>query len=144
MDSFKLQILTPVKESFSGDVQSIIFDIISGRIQILARHADLASGVVPSVVKIEGENSTRYAAVSEGFFEFHDNSALLLVDSSEWAEEIDLDRAKEALERANERMDNKDDDKIDKDRAKRALIRARARLKAAEMKDIKHEEGTVK
>jgi F-type H+-transporting ATPase subunit epsilon len=137
MDSFKLQILTPAKEIFDGDVNSISLDIISGRVQILPRHTAFVSGVVPSVVKIVGNNSARYAAVSEGFFEFHDNTGLLLADSVEWAEEIDRERAKNAYEKAIEDSSKKDE-KTDVKRAKRALMRAKARMRAAEMKNVEY------
>jgi F-type H+-transporting ATPase subunit epsilon len=136
MAKFKLEIVTPERRFFDGEVEGISLDTLSGRIQILANHIAYASGLLPSVVKIKQDGQNKYAVVSGGFIQFMNNEAMVLADSAEWPEEIDVERAKEAYERAEARLKAKDDN-IDKKRAKMALLRASARLKVAEVKGSK-------
>ena len=69
-------------------------------------------------------------AVSFGFFEITSNHATLLVDSAEYASEIDMERARKALARAKQRLADKAGD-IDIPRAERSMARARNRISVA-------------
>lgn len=136
MANFKLEIVTPDKKFFEGDVQSITFNSLMGRIQILANHIPYASGLLPSLLKIKQDSEEKYAAIAGGFVEFMDNKATIIADAAEWPEEIDVERAEKALERAEERLEKKGSD-ADIKKAEIALRRASVRLKAAEMKRSK-------
>lgn len=136
MATYKLEIVTPERKFFNGVVEAISIETLSGRIQILANHTPYASGLLPSVIKINQADGNKFAVVTGGFIQFMNNEAMILADSAEWPEEVDTDRAKEAYERAKQRIDAKDD-KVDKKRAKLALLRAAARLKASEVKGSK-------
>jgi F-type H+-transporting ATPase subunit epsilon len=72
-----------------------------------------------------------YYAVSGGVLSVQKNQTILLVDAIEQAEEIDITRAKEALKRAEDRLNEKNE-KIDDARAKAALSRALNRIQVAE------------
>jgi F-type H+-transporting ATPase subunit epsilon len=81
---------------------------------------------------IQTNKKTIYYAVSGGVLSVQKNQTILLVDAIEQAEEIDVTRAKEALKRAEDRLNEKNQ-KIDHARAKAALTRALNRIQVAEM-----------
>lgn len=133
MDNFQLEVITPERRFFKDEVESVTVRTLSGKIQILKNHMSFAAGLLPDVIKIKQRDGSKYAVISGGFFKFDDNKALILADSAEWPEEIDLHRAEEALDRARARLEAKEGN-IDKKRAKMALMRATERLKAAQIK----------
>jgi F-type H+-transporting ATPase subunit epsilon len=94
------------------------------------------TGLKPGVVTLRDEEGgrIRYLAVSGGFVEVSENKVSILCDSCEPAGEIDLQRAKSALERAKQRLLSHDHD-VDLERAHRAVERARARVHAAYLRE---------
>lgn len=136
MEKFALEIITPERKFFAGQVESITVKALSGNMQILAKHIPVAAGLLPWVIKVKQEGANKFAVISGGFLEFVDNRAMILADSAEWPEEIDTKRAEEALDRAKRRLEASEEN-IDKKRAKMALLRAVERLKASEIKGSK-------
>lgn len=130
MEQISLEILTPEKVFFSGNVEWININILKGKEQILPNHIPFISGIIPSVLKLKQDGAVKEAAVTGGYLEFMENKAKLIVDSAEWPEEIDVNRAKAALDRAKKRLKAKGDSN-DVKRAKMAILRASARIKAA-------------
>lgn len=136
MSGFNLEIVTPEREFFNGEIESVNFKTLSGREQILANHIPYASGLLPSVVKVTQGGTTKFVVLSGGFVEFSNNKAVILADAAEWPEEIDAERAHEAYDRAKARLKAKGEN-VDKIRAQMALLRATARLKAEELRKHK-------
>lgn len=132
MSQFILEVVTPERVLYSGEADAVSMTTLSGRIQILAHHITYASGLVPSTVKIRLKDNVKYAAVGGGFVEVTKNKVVILADSAEWANEIDKNRAEEALRRAKERLQLKAEG-LDKFRAQAALMRALSRIKASEV-----------
>ena len=133
MSQFKLEIVTPERVFYSDEVDAVSMTTLTGRIQILAHHISYATGIVPSSIKIRQKDTVKYAAVGGGFVEVTKNKVVILADSAEWPEEIDKNRAEEALKRAKERLNEKSKE-IDKKRAQVALMRAISRIKVSEIK----------
>ncbi|EYE89830.1 F0F1 ATP synthase subunit epsilon [Fervidicella metallireducens AeB] len=133
MAAFNFKLITPEKVFFEGEVNSVSMNSITGRVQILANHVGYATGVLPCIIKIVVNNETKKAVVSGGFFQISDNKGVLFADSAEWPEEVDIERAKRAMERAKNRLESKDKN-LDVERAKLALLRAMTRLKITEIK----------
>jgi F-type H+-transporting ATPase subunit epsilon len=133
MSQYNIEIITPEREFFSGEIEAVSLTTLSGRIQLLAHHISYASGLMPSILKIRQNGTVKYATVSGGFIEFTNNKATILADSAEWPEDIDTNRAAAALDRAKERLKTKHND-LDKKRAQMALMRALARVKVSEFK----------
>ncbi|MGA9407706.1 MAG: F0F1 ATP synthase subunit epsilon [Bacteroidota bacterium] len=128
--NFKLDIVTPTKTVFSGDVQSFSAPGAAGGFQVLFNHAPLLSSITIGQVKIiDPVGSERRFATSGGFVEVNDNQVILLAETAERADEIDVQRAVKAKERATERLQQKE--RIDEERARVALARALNRLKIA-------------
>jgi len=129
--SFHLEIITPKRIVYKGEVTSFSAPGIEGGFQVLHSHAPLLSSLKIGEVKIvdANGNNSRYA-VSGGFVEVRDNQVLLLAETAERTDEIDSDRANAAMDRAKKRLEEKKAD-IDVERAKLALYRAMNRLKIA-------------
>lgn len=124
---FKVRIVTPEGLYLEDDVKILNIVTTDGQMGILENHVPIVASLVVSIVSTD--NGTRkYYSVGEGTLQFKDNLALLLVDFCEAEDEIDVERAKAAKERALARIDS-DNPRVDLNRAQRALLRAKTRLK---------------
>jgi F-type H+-transporting ATPase subunit epsilon len=133
--SFHLEIITPKRIVFNGQVTSFSAPGVAGGFQVLHSHAPLLSSIKIGEVKLTEINGSEFKyATSGGFVEVRDNKVVLLAETAERADEIDLDRAKAARDRAQKRVKEK---KLDTDieRAKLALFRALNRMKLANVKE---------
>ncbi len=131
--SFKVVIVTPDKTAFEGEAVSAVIPGLAGYIGIWANHAPLVAATVPGVVSLRADDagSSQDLAVGTGFVEVSDNVVNLMVDTCEEAGEIDIERAKKALERARDRLQGMEKD-LDRERARLAVSRAQARVQAVE------------
>jgi F-type H+-transporting ATPase subunit epsilon len=129
-----IEIVTPRKVLFNGDVENFTAPGAMGPFQVLYNHAPIIAALVPGVFTyVEQGGKEEHFAISGGFLELHKNSGTLLADAVEALPEIDLDRAERAMARAKERLKGYDE-AIDRERAKRSLDRAEARVKAAKFR----------
>jgi F-type H+-transporting ATPase subunit epsilon len=127
-NTLKLEVVTPERKVLSEEIVSLIVPAIEGYLGILPNHAPIISGLEPGVIKYKVGGDYKKMAISGGFLEVSANKASILANTAELAEEIDVQRAQAAKERAEQRLQNKSD--IDVLRAELALKRALARLKA--------------
>ena len=104
MTPFKLQILTPDKLFFDGETDNVIVRTTVGDKGILARHEEYVAALPIGKLKVRIDGNFRIAAVSEGTIKVSKDKTVILVQSCEWADEIDLERANAAKQRAEERM----------------------------------------
>ena len=104
MTPFKLQILTPDKLFFDGETDNVIVRTTVGDKGILARHEEYVAALPIGKLKVRINGNFRIAAVSEGTIKVSKDKTVILVQSCEWADEIDVDRANAAKQRAEERM----------------------------------------
>jgi F-type H+-transporting ATPase subunit epsilon len=129
--NFNLDIVTPTKTVFSGEVQSFSAPGVAGGFQVLFDHAPFLSSITVGQVKvIDPDGAVSLYATSGGFVEVNGNKVILLAETAERSDEIDVQRAEKAKERAVERLQK--EERIDEERARIALIRAINRLKIAE------------
>ena len=130
-NSFYLKIIAANRVFYSGRCRSIIVPEYDGQKEILAHHEDMVIAVNDGEMRFqpEGSDNWEYAVVGIGFVEIVNNRVTLFVESAERPEEIDVARAREAKERAEEQMRQKQS--IHEYYHSRAsLARAMARLKA--------------
>ncbi|MBC2579845.1 F0F1 ATP synthase subunit epsilon [Clostridium sp. DJ247] len=124
----KLSILTPEKTFYTGEVSEVNTKTISGGIGILPQHSPFVGLLAPAGTRFKLEDgSEKTAFTSTGIIKVTKTEVAMIVDAAEWPEEIDIRRAEEAKDRAEERLKNKD--KIDAKRAELALARAIARIR---------------
>jgi len=127
MAELYLEIITPSKIVYKNNILSVTIPGTLGSFQILKNHAPIISTFEIGMIKIqETKDSIKYFATGGGTVEVLNNKILVLADSLEAVEDIDVDRAKAARQRAEERLARKSD--IDIERAKAALARATNRL----------------
>jgi len=132
MAALTLEIISPNKIQFNGEVQSVTIPGTEGSFQVLKNHAPLMSTFDIGEVKVvlpDGKETTY--ATGGGTVEVLDNHILVLADSLEEIGNIDVERARSAKERAEERLAHKTDT-TDVERAQNALQRAINRLRLVE------------
>ncbi len=132
MATILLEVATPDKgEVFAKDINMLICRSIAGELGILPKHARLLTELVPNAMRIKVDGGETLLFVSGGFMEVTPDKITILADSAETPDDIDIDRAKAAYKRAEERVNvakSKGDAAIDIGRAEAALARAKARL----------------
>ncbi len=104
MSSIKLKVVTPERIVVEQDVYQVTLPVFGGEVTLLPEHIPyigaLHAGEI--VLRSEQHGEEFSLATSGGFVEFHDNTLVILADTAERAEEIDLARAEEARKRAEE------------------------------------------
>ena len=127
MTSFPLKIVTPDGVQFDGEAEELVVRTTSGDVAILAKHINYVAplGMGEAMVLTNGEK--RYAACIGGMVSVTDGRVMLVPTTFEWAEQIDVDRAEAADQRAHEILEDKESKELDirlaQARLKRALIR---------------------
>ncbi len=131
MKELSIEIITPAKAAYSGMAKSITIPGSLGGFQVLYNHAPLMSSFEIGYIKIKEQNGeVLQFSTGGGTVEVLDNKVLILAESFESKDEIDVDRAKRAMERAQKRLSRESgEEKIDLARADAALKRAINRLK---------------
>jgi len=133
MNDIYLEIISPSKTVFQGQVSSITVPGSVGNFQILKNHAPLVSTLEIGELNIKIDEKFQYFAISGGTIEINNNKVLILADSVENVDEIDLNRAINSKQRAEERLARKNIDKeIDVLRTQVSLARAINRIKLKE------------
>ncbi|MGM0378980.1 MAG: F0F1 ATP synthase subunit epsilon [Bacillota bacterium] len=127
-----LEIVTPDKSFYEADVKMVVIETTEGEIGILNDHEPLVTPVAIGHIWIDLGDEKKSAACSKGFLTVQDNEATVVVNSAEWKDEIDLQRAKEAKKRAKELLDERSDE-TDVVRAKASLKRAINRIRVHKM-----------
>lgn len=131
MGTFGLNIIASDKDYYHGRGISISLPAQDGSITILAHHADMMIAIVPGEMHFQIENGTQYTAiVGGGFAQIINNRVTVLADSIERPEDIDVKRAQEAKERAEEQL-RQQQSMQEYYVSKASLARAMARMKAA-------------
>src|SRR5919202_4334210 len=126
-----LEVVAAERSVFSDDVDEVLAHTLAGQIGILPHHAPLLTLLAPGELRLRRGGEEIALAVGGGFLEVGDNRVVVLADSAERAEEIDVARAEEARRRAAERLAARTPE-VDMQRAQAALARALARLRAVE------------
>lgn len=127
MKSYHLQIVTPAGLAYDGEAEKIIVRTIGGDVCILAKHADYATALgmgEARVVLAGGEN--RRAACIGGLLTVTKDQVRIVAATFEWAEDIDVERARRSKEEAEKALSQKLDEheqKAMQAKLKRALVR---------------------
>ena len=133
MKTFLLEIYTPYGKYFDRYVDELVIQTEEYVLGILPNHSPLVAKVKTSKMEIIQNGQKKCYAIGEGLLNVKKESVVLLVASIESKDEIDIDRAREAKKRAEERLGEPLN--IDIERATRTLIRANNRIAVYENDD---------
>ncbi len=103
-----LQIITPEKTVFNEEIIEILAPTDKGQIGILPHHINLISKLTHGELIIKSKNKEYVIALAGGFLEIKKGEATIIADYAEHADQIDIERAKEAQIRAENLLKNKD------------------------------------
>ncbi|HBI57001.1 MAG TPA: F0F1 ATP synthase subunit epsilon [Firmicutes bacterium] len=128
--TFILTVVTPERRVFQETVNMVIVRTTDGEMGVLPGHIPLVAPLAIGPLRIKTGDDERKAAVNGGFIEVTAQQVIILSESAEMEEEIDVARAESARQRALARLDKRQAD-VDYARAQAALQRAIIRLKVA-------------
>ena len=132
MSSYQLDLVSMDGPAFSGNVQKLLLRTISGDVEILARHMNYCTAIGMGTARIVMEDGTeRSAACIGGMLSVMDGVCRVLPTTWEWSDEIDLERAKAAKERAEKALQDAKLDEQARVRAQAKLYRALVRIGSA-------------
>ncbi len=127
MRSFPLKIVTPDGLQFEGEAEELVVRTLTGDVGILAGHLNYVAPLGMGRAVIQTEGKKRYAACIGGMLMVMDGGVNLVPTTFEWADEIDVDRAEYAVERARQELNILNS----RHASKRELHLAEARLRRA-------------
>lgn len=125
-----LEIVTPFRQVYSGEVTSIRAPGVEGYFGVLPRHTPFMVALTVGELTVAENGVEKHFATSGGFAEVLPNRVTILAETAEEAAEIDIERAEEARARAERRL-AEGRTRWDVDRARAALLRAKNRLQVA-------------
>jgi F-type H+-transporting ATPase subunit epsilon len=130
MAEMRLEIVTAERVVYSEDVSVLVAPGIDGELAILPRHAPLLTMLKPGEIRVVKDGEDSFMSVSGGFMEVLGNKVTILADTAEHVEEIDMQRAEEALRKAQEGV-AVSASAMDLERALASMRRSQARIKVA-------------
>ena len=135
MAQIHLEVVTPTGPVVREEVDIVTAPGVGGEFGVLANHAPFLSTIKTGTLTYKKDKVTKYLMVSGGFSEVSNNKITFLVESAEFGQDINVERALRAKERAEKRLAQaqQSTEKINRVRAEAALQRAMARLRAAEL-----------
>ncbi|HEU0020520.1 MAG TPA: F0F1 ATP synthase subunit epsilon [Dehalococcoidia bacterium] len=125
-----LEIITAERQVYLDQVDVVVAPGIEGQLGILPHHAPLMTVLQPGELMVRKDGVETYLVVTGGFMEVLGNKVTILADAAENSEEIDEQRAQAAVERAQERIRNRESD-VQLEDALHSLRRAQVRVGVA-------------
>lgn len=129
-NTLRLEIVTPYGQVLSEDVDEVSASGTDGDFGVLAGHVPFVTTLKIGMLSYRKGKETQYIFVNSGYAEVTGEKVVVLADSAEKSEEIDVERAKAAMKRAEERL--KKAEEIDFGRASASLERATIRIQLAQ------------
>ena len=129
-DTFQFEIVTPEKLVVRDVAEEMQIPAKNGYIGVLPGHAPLITELAVGEITYRNNGYTHHIALAWGFAEVLPDKVTILAENAERAEEIDVKRAQEAKERAEQRLKSSNTE-TDYERAQNAFQRAETRLQVA-------------
>jgi F-type H+-transporting ATPase subunit epsilon len=99
------EIVTPERIVYTNEVKMVVAPTIDGEIGVLPLHAPLVSALKTGEVRVRhGNDEVEWFAVSGGYIQVHEDKVIILADHAAAASQIDVERERQALEHAKQRM----------------------------------------
>ena len=126
-----LEIISPDRVFLDEEVDTAVVRTVSGDMGLMNNHIPMVAPMGIGRIRIIQDGKERDAACANGIVKIRGDHAMVITDAVEWIEEIDIERARKARERAEERL-NAQTNEVDMDRASIALTKALNRIKQYE------------
>lgn len=110
MNRLYLKVVTPDKLFFEGEIDMLVARTIEGDVGILLNHSPLVTLLDIGRLVIKDGDERKIAACAGGYIDVRNNNITVVSDACEWEEEIDINRAERAKERASKRLEDKSTD----------------------------------
>jgi len=125
---FTLEIITPERSFFRGEIESVIIPTSDGYMSVQRMHEPMVCTIEIGTIRFLADGEWKECATSEGFMEVRPDETVVFAQTVEWPHEIDLRRAQEAKEKAEEQLRQKKSHE-EYMASKIALARAMVRLR---------------
>ncbi|WP_169950296.1 F0F1 ATP synthase subunit epsilon [Microbispora sp. H11081] len=127
MAKLRVGVVSPEREIWTGEADMVIAKTVDGEIGIMPNHAPVLGVLVEGgVLRVKRDEGDLVAAVHGGFISVADNDVSILAEEAELGSEVDVARAKDALQRAQASIEADQEDVDARLKAKRAAARLRA------------------
>lgn len=130
----EVEMTTPEKISFRESADFVVIPAFQGELGVLPDHAPCLVQLKVGEVRVTKDEKVHHFAISGGFAEIKKNKVSLFAETAEMADEIDAERARQALERAKAEIRNESLDPLTWAGAEAAMRRAQIRLQVAAKK----------
>lgn len=133
MATFPLELVTPERLLFSEEVQAIRAPGVDGSLGVLAGHAPLLTELTTGLIKVTlADGREAFIATSGGFLQVNKEKVIILADTAELSEEIDVERARAAAAKARQLLEVPGSN-IDAEELRLAIERAQNRIRVAQL-----------
>jgi len=129
-EKLTLEVVSPYGPVLKEEVDEVVAAGSEGEFGVLPGHIPFVTTLKIGMLVCRKGGTVSYVFVNSGYAEVNEDRVLILADSAERAEDIDVERARNAMRRAEERLSRQE--KVDFVRAQAALDRAMTRVKIAE------------
>lgn len=127
-----LEIVTPERQVFSDEVDSVVCPGVEGELGILPHHAPLLTTLGYGELRIRRAGEEEFFAIAGGFLQVRPDKVVVMAETADMASEIDVEKAQEARREAERQLSEGFDEPADLARARAALQRALTRIRVAE------------
>jgi len=133
-----LEIVTPERQVFSEEVDSVVCPGIEGELGILPHHAPLLTTLGVGELRIRRGGEEEFFAIAGGFLQVRPDKVVVMAETADMASEIDLEKAQQARREAERALEGAATDEVNLAAARAALQQALLRIRVAERR---HREG---
>lgn len=138
-EKIKFKIVTPERTVSENEIDQATLPVLDGQVTILPGHRSYIAALKPGEIMIKIDGKETLMATSGGFIEFQNNTLIVLADTAEHAEEIDIARAEEARKRAEDLKTQKVSmNEMEYARVAAAIEKEMARVRVARKHGSKH------
>ena len=127
-----LEIVTPERQVFSEEVDSVVCPGIEGELGVLPHHAPLLTTLGVGELRIRRGSEEEYFAIAGGFLQVRPDKVVVMAETADMASEIDLEKAQEARREAEQALTESFEEPADLARARASLQRALLQIRVAE------------
>jgi len=127
-----LEIVTPERQVFSEEVDSVVCPGIEGELGVLPHHAPLLTTLGVGELRIRRGGEEEFFAIAGGFLQVRPDKVVVMAETADMASEIDIEKAQEARREAEQALAEGFEEPADLARARASLQRALLRIRVAE------------